>query len=178
MTDPMIIAYRAGTFTREPTPTWMLQVTSLAASLNDWDEAVGQVLRKHAGHITIEEHGWYDASFNAWHTPDGGYYVELGGNDLVHAEVWLPDSTDWLPFNASYVEPFLRTRAAIRQIAAIDRLTNTIISYARHGAGKHIDRATGESRIDEAADRRDRLEHNRREMEAARTVAAHATAQA
>ena len=82
--------------------------------------------------------------------------------EFTHGEIWIPDPADWLPFNASYVDPFLLTRATIRQNECLDRLANALIAFARHGEGMHINRMTGESRIDEREDLERRKRHEAR----------------
>ncbi len=153
MTDETMMVYRAGTFTTEPAPLWMMEIHAAAAPHNNWDDALTKVLGNPVSSTKIEEQDWIDGCVMAWRTPGGGFYVEMIGGEQLHADVWLPDPVDWLPFNAAYGEPFLQTRAAIRQISALDRLTNALVSYMRHGQGRHIDRGTGESRIDQQEDR-------------------------
>ncbi len=152
--DQTIIAYRGGTFSKESAPRWLVEILSAAAESTDWDKALHAILGRPVSFASIEEHGWIDGRVMAWKTPDGGFYVEMWGGEYCHAEIWLPDATDWLPFNSTHVEPFLRTRAAMRHLDALDRLTNAFIAFARHGAGEHVDRDSGKSRIDLAADRR------------------------
>jgi hypothetical protein len=167
MPDQTISVFRAGTFSIDPAPAWLLEVYARTDVLNDWYKAVYAVLGAAVSSATIEDRGWTDGKFKAWRTPGDGYYVELSGEEESHAEVWLPDAADWLPFTTGFVEPFLQTRAAIRQIEAIDRLANAVIAYARHGDGRHIERDTGKSRIDEDADRRAELDRYHRAKEAA-----------
>ena len=152
MTDETMMVYRAGTFTMEASPPWMCDIRAAAETLGDWDKAAYQVLGERVSHIVVGDGGWDEADFSARRTPGGGYHVEMMAGDSLHAEVWLPDPADWLPFNAVYVEPFLLARATIRQNDRIDRLANAVIAFARHGDGRHIDRLTGESRIDQRED--------------------------
>ncbi len=60
------------------------------------------------------------------------------------------------------------TRATLHQADKIDRLGNALIAFARHGDGKHIDRDTGESRIDQRED----WERRKREQAAERASVA------
>jgi hypothetical protein len=78
--------------------------------------------------------------------------VQLSDGEAMFAEVWVPDPADWLPFSTTYIEPFMLTRATLHQSDKIDRLTTALIAFARHGEGRHIDRLTGESRIDQRED--------------------------
>jgi hypothetical protein len=147
-----ITVFRSGAFTTEPRPGWMAAVHDAAKTHGDWDKALRHVLGLSHTHVRVGDDIWVDAEVSAYCTPGGGYLIDMMAGDTGHAEVWLPDPADWLPFHTAHVEPFLQARAAIRQNDRIDRLANVLIAWARHGDGKHIDRLTGESRIDQRED--------------------------
>jgi hypothetical protein len=147
-----ITVYRAGIFTSEPCPPWMSLLHQTADAGGDWDVALDGVLGACIAHTRIGDDIWTDAEVSAYRTPLGGYFVDMMAGECCHAEVWIPDPADWLPFHSAHVEPFLRTRVAMRQNDRIDRLANALIAWARHGDGKHIDCLTGESRIDQRED--------------------------
>jgi hypothetical protein len=98
--------------------------------------------------------------------------VELGEGETSFAEIWVAEAADWLPFNSAYIEPFLLTRATLHQADRTERLGNALIAYARHGDGRHVDRDTGESRIDHREDW-ERQKRERAEQHA--LIAAHAS---
>ena len=158
-----ITVFRAGTFTTEPHPAWMQSIITASDRTRDWDKAVHEVLGERVGLVGIGDSWGIAPTVTAWRTPEGGYYIDMMGAETSHAEVWLPDPADWLPFHSAHVEPFLQTRATIRLTEGIDRLANALISWARHGEGKHIDRCTGESYIDQ----REGVERKKRNRAAA-----------
>ena len=175
MPNYTITVYRAGRFTTEVAPPWLIDIHARSNVTRDWDRAIREVIGDVVSSASVEDSSWSDGQFMSWRTPGGGYYVDLSGNEGGHAEVWIPDAADWLPFVSAHVEPFLQTRAAIRQIAALDRLANAFIAYARHGDGRHIERDTGLSRIDQETDRQVAQKRQRRVHEA---MAASGTVQA
>ncbi len=152
MTDQTIIVYRAGSFSTEAAPPWMAALHAVEQEIENWDSALDHVLGKCVSRVAVEGVAWPVAEVVARRTPDGGYFVDMMAEEFSHAEVWIPDLADWLPFQVSYVEPFLLARATIQRNQVLDRLTNALIAFARHGEGRHIDRLTGESRIDERED--------------------------
>lgn len=152
MTAKRITVFRAGAFSTEACPPWMEAVHAEEVECEDYDAALDRVLGQRTSHMTVNDVAWPEAEVITRRTPDGGYFVDMMAAEYSHAEVWIPDPADWLPFHASYVEPFLMTHATIRRNECLDRLTNAVIAFARHGEGRHIDRLTGESRIDERED--------------------------
>jgi hypothetical protein len=173
MCDEHITVYRAGSFATEPHPPWRREIRRIAEERRDWNASVRAVLDETSAHVIIGDEYWPFGELRAHRTPEGGQYVELNEGESTFAEVWVPDPADWLVFNACYVEPFLLTRATLYQADRLDRLGNALIAFARHGEGKHIERETGESRIDQRED----WEHRKRERREQRVVAApHAAA--
>ncbi len=152
MSDDRITVYRAGSFTTEPRPPWLREIHRLAEERRDWNASVYAVLEYATSILIIGDEYWPFGELRAHRTPEGGQYVELNEGEGTFAEVWVPDPADWLVFNARYVEPFLQTRATLYQADRTNRMGNALIAFARHGEGKHIDRDTGESRIDHRED--------------------------
>jgi hypothetical protein len=152
MVDDRITVYRAGSFTTELHPLWRREISRIAEERRDWNASVRAVLDDASAHVVIGDEYWPFGELRAYPTPEGGQYVELNEGEDTFAEVWVPDPADWLVFNARYVEPFLLTRATLYQADRINRLGNALIAFARHGEGKHIERETGESRIDQRED--------------------------
>ncbi|PWS34380.1 hypothetical protein DFH01_25525 [Falsiroseomonas bella] len=164
MTTKRITVFRAGVFSTEPHPPWMEAVHAAEVEREDYDAALDLVLGQRTSHTAVNGVAWPAAEVITRRTPDGGYFVDMMAEEYSHAEVWIPDPADWLPFHVGYVEPFLMTHATIRRNDCLDRLTNALIAFARHGEGRHIDRLTGESRIDERED-----EERRKRSAAARS---------
>jgi hypothetical protein len=152
MIDDRIVVYRAGVFTSEPYPPWLIEIQRVADERRDWNAAVRGVLPHVTAHLVIGFDAYPLGELHADGTPDGGQYVQLSDGEAMFAEVWVPDPADWLPFSTTYIEPFMLTRATLHQSDKIDRLTTALIAFARHGEGRHIDRLTGESRIDQRED--------------------------
>jgi hypothetical protein len=152
MIDERIVVYRAGTFCTEPWPSWMEAVHAAELQLEDYDSALDRVLGKRVSGSAVNSLVWPAAEVITRRTPDGGYFVDMIAEEYSHAQVWIPDPADWLPFHVGYVEPFLMTHATICRNESLDRLTTALIAFARHGEGRHIDRLTGESRIDQRED--------------------------
>lgn len=148
MIDDRIVVYRAGAFTTEPHPPWLIEIHRLADERRDWDAAVRAVLPRVTARLVIGYDAFPLGELRADRTPGGGQYVQLSDGEASFSEVWVPDPADWLTFNTHYIEPFMLTRATLHQADKIDRLGNALFSFARHGEGKHIDRDTGESHID------------------------------
>lgn len=168
MIDDRIVVYRAGAFTTEPHPPWLREIHRIAEERRDWNAAVRAVLPHVTAHLVIGYDAYPLGELHADGTPDGGQYVQLSDGEAMFAEVWVPDPADWLPFSTTYIEPFMLSRATLHQADKIDRLGNALIAFARHGEGKHIDRDTGESRIDHRED----WERRKREQAAERASVA------
>ena len=148
-----ITMFHAGRFTTEVAPPWLIAIRELRAKGMDWNDASLAVLKYTTGHVTIGESIFPLGEMRAYPAPGGGRYVELSEREGTFAEIWMSEATDWLPFNSAYIEPFLLTRATLHQADRTERLGNTLIAFARHGVGKHVDRETGESHIDYREDR-------------------------
>lgn len=172
--DNTITVFRAGSFTTEAAPPWLAAIRERRSKPVDWNQAARTVLGYTTSHVTIGHDAWPIGDMRAYPTPGGGHYVELGEGESIFAEIWVAEATDWLPFNSAYIEPFLLTRASLYQADRTERLGSALIAFARHGEGKHIDRETGESRIDHRED----WERQKREQVAQRAIIATANATA
>ena len=168
-----ITMFHAGRFTMEAAPSWLVAIREQRCKGMDWDKATLSVLGYTTGHVTIGESMFPIGEMRAYPTPGGGRYVELGEGEITFAETWVAEATDWLPFNSAYIEPFLLTRATLHQADRTERLGNALIAFARHGEGKHVDRETGESRIDNGED----WERQKREQAEQRALVAEHTNQ-
>ena len=168
-----ITMFHAGRFTMEVAPSWLIAIRELRAKPVDWNQAALKILGYTISHVIIGHDAWPVGEMHAYPTPNGGHYVELGEGEGKFAEIWIPEAADWLPFNSAHIEPFLLTRATIHQADRTERLGNALIAFARHGAGKHVDRETGESHIDYREDR----ERQKREQAEQRALMAEHTNQ-
>ena len=154
MTVETISTYRAGTFTTEPAPAWLIEAHERAASGDEsWDDALKSALGDTPMNTVAEDHAACPAETVDWMTPNGGRYVEFRDVLRVIADVWVPDPADWLPFYTAHILPFVRTHAAVSMTGLLDRIGNCLIAYARHGEGRHIDTLNGHSQIDVDAKR-------------------------
>lgn len=133
MIDDRIGVYRAGVFTSEPYPPWLIEIYRVADERRDWSAAVRAVLPHVTAHLVIGYDAYPLGELKADRTPDGGQYVQLSDGEAMFAEVWVPDPADWLRFSTTYIEPFMLTRATLHQADKIDRLGNALIAFARHG---------------------------------------------
>ena len=68
-------------------------------------------------------------------------------------QVVILNPTDWLPFLSTYLAPLIATSTQSAMLQMQGRIANALIAWARHGDGSHMDRETGESRIDLDMDR-------------------------
>lgn len=150
--DSTITMFHAGRFSTEAAPPWLRAIREGRSKGMDWNKAIFAILGCTTAHVTIGHDAFPLGEMRAYQTPSGGQYVELGEGESCVAEIWVAEPTDWLPFNSAYIEPFLLTRATLYQADRTERLGNALIAFARHGEGRHIDRLTGESRIDERED--------------------------
>lgn len=96
---------------------------------------------------------------------EGGNIVEIWSDIGIKEVIYVPDKTDWIPFITAYLNPLVATVSQIGICEKLEVLTNGLISWARHGEGKHIDTNSGISRIDEIAAEqyRERLRQQRLE---------------
>ena len=171
--DNTITMFHAGRFTTEAAPPWLISIRERRSKGMDWNKATLAVLGYTTAHVTIGDDMFPIGEMRAYPTPGGGRYVELGEGETSFAEIWVAEATDWLPFNSSHIEPFLLTRATLPPADRIDRLGNARIAFARHGEGRHVDRETGESRIDHRED----WERQKREQAEQRALMATAASQ-
>ena len=80
-------------------------------------------------------------------------------------QVVILNPTDWLPFLSKYLAPLIATSTQSAVLQMQSKIANTLIAWARHGEGSHVDRETGLSRIDLDNDRnRRRAEQVRQAM--------------
>jgi len=148
-------------FGSTPQPDWYREAVRLSADDRvDWHRALSQALGAEHKGLTpspIDKMG-YEISF--WQSTDHGSFVEIDSECGLFEEVLIPDADDWLPFIATYLVPLLAAVTQMETAHQLERLTNAVISWARHGEGDHVDRYSGESRIDKARDaaRRARLQ--------------------
>ena len=67
-------------------------------------------------------------------------------------QVLVPDPADWLRFMSAHLVPLVAAAAQMETAHQLERLTNAVIAWVRHGEGDHIDRYSGQSQIDKERD--------------------------
>jgi hypothetical protein len=82
-----------------------------------------------------------------------GYFVLIETPLALIEQVVILNSEDWLPFLSQFLAPIMTTSSNRNLFALHEKLANAFIAWARHGAGSHINRETGHSRIDLDNDR-------------------------
>ena len=153
MTHETLRLYSRAGFISVPAPAWYHEANRLSEQEHlDWHRAVGRVLGAEHQALTDEPVPPAYLEINFWLSPAWGCFVVIETPlDLIE-HVLVPDPADWLPFMSTYLVPL---QAAIGQMAVaaqLDRLTNAVIAFGRHGSGEHIDRESGRSGIDARRD--------------------------
>ena len=149
MTDETVTTYRAGAFTMELAPEWMLEAREKATNNGrSWDDALTSALDSEPSITKAEPDALSSVEVIEWMTPGGGRYVEFWDTFRAVADAWIPDPADWLTFYSAHLLPFLRTHAEIAITSHLERIGNCLIAYGRHGDGRHIDIHSGRSQID------------------------------
>ena len=149
MTVDTITVFSAGTFTTEKAPDWLIAADESATENNrSWDDALTSAIGSKPSITKVEPDAVSSVEVIEWMTPGGGRYVEFWDTFRAVSDAWIPDPADWLAFYSAHVLPFLNTHAHIANASHLERIGNCLISYGRHGDGRHIDIYTGRSQID------------------------------
>ena len=134
-------------------PEWFEQAVHISSSERvGWQHAVSRAFGAEHQGLTVDATGPIGLDISFWQSPRHGVYVEIdSGLDMIE-QVLIPELTDWLPFMSAHLVPLVSAAVQMETAHQIDRLTNAVIAWARHGEGDHIDRCNGRSRIDEERD--------------------------
>ena len=159
MSDETIRVYTSGSFTSEPVPGWYREAMRLCDGGGDWHKALSRVLDVESNSFPAASIDQPVAEVVFWRSRHHGAYVEISNMLGLIEEVIVPHDADWLPFLSTYLVPVASAMMQADMAYLLERVGNTLIAWGRHGQGEHIDRTTGQSRIDE---RRDQLLRSRR----------------
>lgn len=152
MIEHRIRVYTRDGFSAMPAPEWLQEADRLCEAGRDWIEAVRQALEAEDNGLVMNPLGETGFDVRFWRSPSHGTYVEIGNELGPIEEVLVPHDTDWLPFLATYLTPLLSSMAQADVTHQLERIGDTLISWARHGQGEHVDRYTGRSEIDARRD--------------------------
>ena len=153
--------FAAQRFTSMPIPPWLSEAIRLSCDEQlDWAKALSRMLDTEQQGLTVEPMGAAGIEINFWRSPLYGVYVEIETPLALIEQVLIPDDADWLPFMSAHLTPLLAAISQMQIASEIERLTNGVIAFARHGEGDHIDRSTGRSRTDMRRDKRSAMGSN------------------
>ena len=153
MMDDVIRLYEHGRFSNIPVPDWFERAVDISSGEKlDWHHSVSRALDAEHQGLTVDSTGPIGVDISFWRSLRHGVYVEIdSGLDMIE-QVLVRDPAEWLPFMSAHLTPLLAAAAQMEAAHQIERLTNAVISWARHGEGEHLDRCSGRSIIDEERD--------------------------
>lgn len=147
----MITVYRAGVFTRESDPTWLIHARDKARKRSIcFQDALSGHLDNAGIDTWIARDRVEDAHVASWELSQGSRYVELYASHERVEAVLIPEPEDWLPFYTTFAVPFLQAHAGVATAQRLHRIANLLAAWTRHGEGTHIDRFSGLSSRDQA----------------------------
>ena len=157
--------YDAGRFHDTELPDWYDAAMQLSESERmDWHRALDRVLD--CEHTLLTEDGLLGGAIEIrfWPSEIHGIFVLIETPLSFVEQIVVLNPADWLPFLSRYIAPLMAASNQGAMIGLHGKLTNAFIAWARHGEGDHIDRETGQSRIDLKRD------HERRRLERMRAT--------
>ena len=127
-----IMTYREGEFLEVPQPHWFYRAREVAMlDDSDMNLALSKVLRCCCRIEGIQEPREHAAAFAYWIVPDnGGYYCEFWTQWDIPSRVWIPLTTDWLPFRTTHAMPFLQAHASLATVNHMKRKDRVASSAA------------------------------------------------
>jgi len=141
--------YNAGRFHEVDLPDWYHEACRISEEEHiDWHRAFERVLDCEYTLLTEEGRVSAGLEIRFWPSEANGILVLIETPLGLVEQVVIPDPTDWLPFLATYLAPLMAGSAQFSTALMLARIGNALIAHARHGDGSHVDRETGESRID------------------------------
>ena len=144
-----IRVYDAGRFHDVDLPDWYHEANRLSETEHvDWHRAFERLLD--CEYTLLTEEGQLSAGLEIryWPSETNGILVLIETPLTIVEQVVILNSTDWLPFLTEYLAPLMASSAQFASATMLARIGNALIARARHGDGSHMDRETGESRID------------------------------
>ena len=161
-----IRVYDAGRFHDVDLPDWYHEANRLSETEHvDWHRAFERVLDCEYTLLTEEGQLGAGLEIRFWPSEMQGILVLIETPLAIVEQVVILNPTDWLPFLTRYLAPLIATSTQSALLQMQGRIANTLIAWARHGEGSHVDRETGLSQIDLDNDRnRRRAEQVRQAM--------------
>lgn len=158
MSFDRIRLYDAGRFHDTELPDWYHKAERLSETERmDFHRAFDRVLD--CEHTLLTEEGMLGGTLEIrfWPSEMHGIFVLIETPLSIVEQIVILNPADWLPFLSRYLAPLIAVANQSSTIAVHARIANAFIAWARHGEGSHIDRDTGQSRIDLDNDRTRRL---------------------
>ena len=159
--------YDAGRFHDTELPDWYREAERISETERvDLHRAFERVLD--CEHTLLTEEGMLGGALEIrfWPSETHGIFVLIETPLAFVEHVIVPNPADWLPFLSRYLAPLIAVSNQSSLIALHGKIANAFIAWARHGEGSHVDRETGQSRIDLDNDRdRRRAQQARAAME-------------
>lgn len=141
--------YDTGRFHDTELPDWYHEAERLSQTDRiEWHRALERVLD--CEYTLLTEEGTVGAGLEIrfWPSEMQGILVLIETPLGLVEQVVILNPTDWLPFLTKYLAPLMASSAQFASATMLARIGNALIARARHGDGSHMDRETGESRID------------------------------
>ena len=155
--------YDAGRFHDTELPDWYHAAVRISETERvDWHCALERVLD--CEYTLLAEDGLLGGALEIrfWPSKIHGIFVLIETPLAFVEQIVVLNPADWLPFLSRYLAPLIAASNQSAMIALHGKICNAFIAWARHGEGDHIDRETGQSRIDLNRDQeRRRLERMR-----------------
>ena len=153
----------AGRFHDVALPEWYHEACRISEMERvDWHRAFERVLDCEYTLLTEEGQVSAGPEIRFWPSEIHGIFVLIETPLAFVEQIVVPNPADWLPFLSRYIAPLIVASNQSAMIALHGKFANAFIAWARHGEGDHVDRETGQSRIDLNRDReRRRLERMR-----------------
>jgi hypothetical protein len=159
--------FDAGRFHDMDLPDWYHEAKRLSQTEHmDWHCALERVLDCEYTLLTEEDLVSAGLEIRFWPSEMNGILVLIEEPLGLVEQVVILNPTDWLPFLSRYLAPLIATSMQSAVLQMQGRIANTLIAWARHGKGNHVDRETGLSKTDLDNDR------DRRRAEQARLAMA------
>jgi hypothetical protein len=167
MSYDRIRIYDAGRFHDTELPEWYREAQRLSETERvDFHRAFDRVLG--CEHTLLTEEGLLGGALEIrfWPSEIHGFFVLIETPLAFVEQIVILNPADWLPFLSGYLAPLIAVSNQSSMIALHGKIANAFIAWARHGKGRHVDRETGQSRIDLDNDRdRRRAQQARAAME-------------
>ena len=141
--------YNAGRFHEVDLPDWYHEACRISEEEHiDWHRAFERVLD--CEYTLLTEEGLISAGLEVrfWPSDSHGILVLIETPLGLVEQVAIPNPTDWLPFLSNHLAPLIASSAQFGTATMLARIGNALIARARHGNGSHVDRETGQIRID------------------------------